>query len=80
MLEISVCEGRVEAFVGNGELVEKGVQMIYLDKCSLFATERNSSIGRQILKECPMHSRCHVEAHMEGDSGIEILAKVERIK
>jgi hypothetical protein len=80
MLEISVCNGKVESFIGNGELVEKGVQMINLDKCSLFAAERNSSIGRQILKECPLHSRCHVEAYVPGDSGIQMLVEVERIK
>jgi hypothetical protein len=83
MLKVDVCDGRVEAFVGNGELVAKGVQMIYLDnnKCvASFSAERNSSIGRQILKECPMHSKCHVEGTFEGDSGIEVLVEVKRLQ
>src|SRR6516164_6001275 len=47
MLEISVCEGRVDAFVGTGELIEKGAQMISVQCPALiFYTERNSSIGR----------------------------------
>lgn len=79
MLEIDVCDGKVEASVGDGGLVKKGVQLIYLDQCSLFAA-RSSSTGRQILKECPIHSRCHVEGHVPGDSSIEFLVNVERIK
>jgi hypothetical protein len=81
MLEISVCEGRIEAFVGTGELVTKGVQMIAVQCPNLiFYTQRNSSIGRQILKECPLHSRCYVEGYAPGDSGIQFLVNVERIK
>jgi hypothetical protein len=79
-LEIDVCDGKVEASVGNGELVKKGAQFIYRDQCSLFAAGRSSSIGRQILKECPIHSRCHVEGYVPGDSGIEFLVNVEKIK
>jgi hypothetical protein len=81
MLEISVCEGRIEAFVGTGELIEKGAQMIGVHCPDLiFYTERNSSIGREILKNCPLHSRCHVEGYAPGDSGIQFLVNVERIR
>jgi hypothetical protein len=81
MLEISVCNGRVESFVGNGELVSKGVQMINVQCPSLvFTAERSSGIGRQILKECPLHSRCHVEGYAPGDAGIQILVTARIIK
>jgi len=81
MLEISVCEGRVDAFVGTGELIEKGAQMISVQCPALiFYTERNSSIGREILKKCPLHSRCHVEGYAPGDSGIQFLVTAERIR
>ena len=81
MLEISVCEGRIEAFVGTGELVSKGAQMISV-KCPnlIFYTGRNSSIGKDILKECPLRSLCHVEGYAPGDSGIQFLVSVARIK
>jgi hypothetical protein len=81
MLEISVCEGRVEAFVGTGELVSKGAQMISV-KCPnlIFYTGRSSSIGREILKECPLRSRCHVEGYAPGDSGVQFVVNVARIK
>jgi len=80
MIEISACDGQVGADVGNGELIHKGVQIIYLAGCQFFYTERTSSIGRQLLRECPVHSRCHVEAHVPGDAGIGFLVGVERIK
>jgi len=81
MLEISVCEGRIEAFVGTGEFVSKGAQMISVECPNLiFYTGRKSSIGREILKECPLHSRCHVEGYAPGDSGIQFLVNVARIK
>ena len=81
MLEISVCEGRIEAFVGTGELIEKGAKMIAV-QCPgrIFYTERNSSMGREILSKCPLHARCHVEGYAPGDSGIQVLVNVERIK
>ena len=40
MLEISVCEGRIEAFVGTGEFVSKGAQMISVECPNLILPHR----------------------------------------
>jgi hypothetical protein len=42
--------------------------------------ERNSGVGREILRTCPIGSRCHIETPIVGDSGIPFIVNIERIK
>ena len=81
---IERCDGRVTAFVGTGELIEKGVRMLHARDgrdCSFFVTERNSANGRRILRTCPMGSSCHIEARLYGgDGGIDTIISIRRIK
>jgi hypothetical protein len=80
LLQIDQCESLVEAWKGNGELIPKGVKMIGFPACSLFFAGRNSSVGREILRTCPIGSRCHIETSIIGDSGIPFIVNIEKIK
>ena len=80
LLQIDQCDSKVEAFEGNGELIAKGVKMLGFNGCSSFFAERTSSVGREILRTCPIGSRCHIETSIQGDSGIPFIVNIERIK
>jgi hypothetical protein len=80
LLQIDVCEGKVEEFSGNGELIPKGVKMIGLSDCNFFVAGRMDDVGKEILKTCPIGTRCHIESSVVGDSGIPFIVQIERIK
>jgi hypothetical protein len=80
LLQIDQCDSKVEASEGNGELIAKGVKMLGFRDCSLFFAEKTSSVGREILRTCPIGSRCHIETSILGDSGIPFIVNIERIK
>jgi hypothetical protein len=81
-----VCIGTVTAFVGTGELIEKGRKMLHVRNdgdgggdCTFFVTERNSADGKRILRTCPIGSICRIEAERyNGDGGIRTLISVAR--
>ena len=80
LTQVDICEGRVMTFVGNGELIAKGVRMIGLiglDDCDFFFMERNSDVGRWLRKKCPIGSRCRIEAAIHGD-GVAFVVNIER--
>jgi hypothetical protein len=80
LLQIDQCDSKVEAWEGNGELIEKGTKMLGFPDCTLFFATRNSSVGREIIRTCPIGSRCHIETSIVGDSGIPFIVNIERIK
>jgi len=80
LLQIDQCNSKIEAWEGNGELIPKGVKMIGFRDCTLFFAEGDSSVGREILRTCPIGSRCHIETSIQGDSGIQFIVNIERIK
>ena len=80
LLQIDQCDSKLEAWEGNGEFIEKGVKMLGFHDCSLFFAARNSSVGREILRTCPIGSRCHIETSILGDSGIPFIVNIEKIK
>jgi hypothetical protein len=81
---IETCNGRVTAFVGTGELIERGVRMLHVRggrDCDFFVTERDSANGKRILRTCPIGSSCRIEARLYGgDGGIDTLISVRRLK
>jgi hypothetical protein len=79
LLQIDVCESKVEAFVGDGQLIDKGAKMIGFPECTLFFAARSSSVGKEILRVCPIGSRCRIESGIVGDSGIPFVVNVERL-
>jgi hypothetical protein len=80
LVQLDVCEGMVKTFVGNGELVPKGVKMIMVaaKDCNFFVAEYNSDDGRMIRKICPIGSLCRIAASVIGD-GPDFIAYVERV-
>ena len=78
------CNGRVTAFVGTGEAIEKGVRMLHVRggrDCDFFVTDRVSANGKRILRTCPIGSSCRIEARLYGgDGGIDTIISVTRIK
>jgi hypothetical protein len=80
LLQIDQCDSKVEAWEGNGELIPRGIKMIGFHDCTLFFAARNSSVGRDILRTCPIGSRCHIETSILGDTGIGFIVNIERIK
>jgi hypothetical protein len=80
LLQIDQFESKVEAWQGNGELIPKGIKMIGFHDCTLFFAARNSSVGREILRTCPIGSRCHIETSILGDTGIGFIVNIEKIR
>ena len=80
LVQLDVCEGRVKTFVGNGELVPKGMKMIMVDAkdCDFFVAQYDSDDGRKICTVCPVGSLCRIAASISGD-GPEFIASVERL-
>jgi hypothetical protein len=79
LLQIDQCDSKIKAWKERSELL-KGPKLVGFSDCTFFFAERNSSIGREILRTCPIGSRCHIETSILGDSGIPFIVNIERIK
>jgi hypothetical protein len=80
LLKIDQCDSKVKAEVGNGELIGRGAKILVFSDCGLFYAETSSSVGREILRTCPIGSRCHIETSIIGDGGIPFIVYIEKIK
>jgi hypothetical protein len=78
LLQIDQCDSKVKAWKEKGELM-KGTELVGFSDCTFFFAARNSSIGREILRTCPIGSSCHIETSILGDSGIPFIVNIERI-
>lgn len=74
---VSTCTGRVAIETGNGELYPKGVKGLVIGDCFNVESRANE---KRILRTCPIGSRCRVEGIEGGDSVLDTLISVTRVK
>jgi hypothetical protein len=83
VLSTELCYGRVQRGIGNGEAQEKGARYVEIvvakdmphPVCIAFG-----DVARQILRTCPIGSKCWIDADVPGDDGIAKIYSIYREK